>query len=109
MLPVVERVAKRLEDEELSVEIVAPSLLAPFPKSTIIGHLRDRMRVVVAEESHHEFGVGAEVLACLLESGFRGSALRVGTPPVPLPSARSLESQVLPDEHRLTEAILRLF
>jgi 2-oxoisovalerate dehydrogenase E1 component len=109
MLPVVERAARRLEEEELSVEIVAPSLLAPFPKGTIIDRLQDRERVVVAEESHHEFGVGAEVLACLLEAGFRGRALRVGTPPVPLPSARSLESRVIPDEGRLAEDILRLF
>jgi 2-oxoisovalerate dehydrogenase E1 component len=109
MLPVAERAARRLDEEELSVEIVAPSLLAPFPKRTIIGHLQDRTRVVVAEESHHEFGVGAEVLACLLESRFRGRALRVGTPPVPLPSARSLECRVIPDEYRLAQEILRLF
>ena len=108
MLPVAERAARRLKEEELSVEIVAPCLLAPFPKGTIIGHLQGRTRVVVAEESHHEFGIGAEVLACLLESGFRGRAVRVGTPPVPLPS-RSLESRVISDEHRLAESILRLF
>lgn len=109
MLPVVERAAQQLEDEELSVEIVVLSLLAPFPRGTIVGHLQDRARVVVAEESHHEFGIGAEVLACLLEAGFRGRALRVGTPPVPLPSARGLESRVIPDEHRLAEEVLRLF
>jgi 2-oxoisovalerate dehydrogenase E1 component len=109
MLPVAERAARLLEEEELSVEIVAPSLLTPFPKETIIGHLQNRKRVVVAEESHHEFGFGAEVLACLRESGFRGRAIRVGTPPVPLPSARSLESQVIPDEHRVAQEILRLF
>jgi 2-oxoisovalerate dehydrogenase E1 component len=110
MLPVVEEVARRLEvDEEIAVEVVVPALLAPFPKATIAGHLLHRTRVVVVEESHHEFGVGAEILASLLEAGFAGRALRIGTPPVPISSARSLEKQVLPDEDSIIEQILRLF
>jgi 2-oxoisovalerate dehydrogenase E1 component len=110
MLPVMETVVRHLEEkEEIAVEVVVPALLAPFPKATIIGHLRDRARVVVVEESHHEFGVSAEILASLLEAGFRGRALRVGTPPVPISSARSLEKQIIPDEKRLIEEILGLF
>ena len=63
----------------------------------------------MVEESHSRFGVGAEILAVLLEAGFAGRAVRIGTPPVPIPSARSLERQVLPTEDRVIEEILKLF
>lgn len=110
MLPVVERAAARLEaEEELSVEIVAPALLAPCPRHSLAAALKDRARVVVVEESHHEFGVSAELLATLLEAGFGGRALRIGTPPVPIASARSLERDQLPDEQSIVERVLALF
>jgi len=58
------------------------------------------------EESHHDFGVSAEIGASLLDSGCTGRFLRIGTSPVPIPSARSLERQVLPDEETIIEKIL---
>jgi 2-oxoisovalerate dehydrogenase E1 component len=110
MLPVVEQVAARLEnDEELAVEIIVPSLLAPFPRKSLVEAVGSSPRVVVVEESHDSFGVSAEVLASLLEAGYPGRAARIGTPPVPILSARSLESQILPTEDRIIEKILQLF
>lgn len=107
MLPVVEEAARRLEEaEELMVDIVVPSLLSPLPRRTLLAHLMSSERVVIAEESHHEFGIGAEIAASLLEAGYPGQAFRVGTPPVPIASARSLERQILPDADRLIEDIL---
>ena len=107
MLPVVEASAKRLTDEEeLAVEIVVPSLLAPLPKGTLIGHLLTRKCIVMVEESHHQYGVSAEIAACLLERGYGGKVLRIGAPPLPIASARSLERQILPDETRVVEQVL---
>jgi 2-oxoisovalerate dehydrogenase E1 component len=107
MLPVVEEAAQRLEDEEeLGVDIVVPSLLSPLPSRTLLAHLMNSDRVVIAEESHHEYGIGAEIAARLLEAGFNGQAFRIGTPPVPIASARSLERQILPDADKLVEDIL---
>ena len=110
MLPIAEAAARRLEsEEELEVEIVAPSLLAPMPKGTLIRHLQSRRRVVVVEESHQEYGVAAEIAACLAERRFAGELLRIGTPPVPIASARSLERQIIPDEDAIGERILDMF
>jgi len=81
MLPIAEAVAQRLaREEELQVEIVAPSLLAPMPKGTLIRHLLPRRRVVIVEESHEEYGIAAEIAACLAERRFAGELLRIGTP-----------------------------
>jgi 2-oxoisovalerate dehydrogenase E1 component len=107
MLPVVEAASKRLADEEeLAVEIVVPSLLAPLPRATLLGHLLTRKRIAIVEESHYHYGVAAEIGATLLERGYRGKLLRIGAPPLPIPSARSLERQMLPDETRVVERIL---
>ena len=110
MLPVVEKAADALaRDEELEVEIVAPALLAPLPRNTLLAALMSRPRVVIVEESHHEFGVSAEIVASLAEAGFRGKLVRIGTPPVPLASARSLERTQLPDEKAIVARVLDLF
>lgn len=110
ILPLVEEVAAHLRDrEELAVEVVALSLLAPLPRQTLVRLLGRRPRVVVVEESQAEFGVGAEVGATLAEAGFRGSFLRIGCPPFPIPSARSLELDVLPDKPEILRRVLALF
>jgi 2-oxoisovalerate dehydrogenase E1 component len=110
MLTLVERAAKRLEvEEELRIEIVALALLAPLPRRTLLAALLERPRIAVIEESHHEFGVSAELLASLAESGYRGRVIRVGTPPVPIASARSLERDQLPDEDAIVANVLDMF
>jgi 2-oxoisovalerate dehydrogenase E1 component len=110
MVPVVEAAAAALEeDEELEVEIVIPALLSPLPRHGLAAAVAGCPRVLIAEEAVAEFGVGAEIAASLLEAGFTGRLGRVGAPPVPIPSARSLESAVLPDAGRVVAAALRLF
>jgi 2-oxoisovalerate dehydrogenase E1 component len=110
MLPVAERAAHRLEqEEELAVEIVAPALLAPLPRQALLGLLLDRPCIAVVEESHHEYGVGAEILACLAEAGYQGRIGRIGTSPVPIAAARSLEREQLPDEDTIIANVLDLF
>ena len=106
MLPTVEAVAGALADEDLAIEIVAPSLLQPLPKQTLFDVLRDRGRVAIVEESPLGPGFGSELAATLLEQGFRGRLTRLGPPPVPIPAARSLESSILPDERRLFDALV---
>jgi 2-oxoisovalerate dehydrogenase E1 component len=110
MVSIVEEITRMLQaEEELACEIVAPSLLSPLPRLTLLRHLLQRKRVVVVEESHVHFGVSSEVGATLLENDFQGKFLRVGTPPVPIPAARSLEAQVIPGKSQILEAIQSLF
>ncbi|MCH9638838.1 MAG: 2-oxoglutarate dehydrogenase, partial [Betaproteobacteria bacterium] len=109
MLPFVERAAKHLQnEEEIEVEIIAPSLLSPIPRQTLLNVLLNRSRIVVIEESHHEFGFSAELLACLMENNFQGQATRLGMPPVPIASARSLEREQMIDEQAIIDNIIDL-
>jgi 2-oxoisovalerate dehydrogenase E1 component len=110
MLPLVEKVAEHLEEEEeLAVEIIVPALLSPLPKASLIAHLGGSQRLAIVEEAHDDYGVGAEILASLMEAGYGGRVVRIGTPPVPISSARSLESQILPSEKRIINEIVGLF
>lgn len=110
MLPFVERAAEHLQnEEEIEIEIIAPSLLSPMPRQTLLNVLLGRSRIVVIEESHHEFGFSAELLASLMENNFQGQATRLGLPPVPIASARSLEREQLIDEQAIINNIIDLF
>jgi 2-oxoisovalerate dehydrogenase E1 component len=101
-----EELAARLTEEELTAEIVAPSLLSPFPKRTMLRHLLKQERILVIEETYAEYGIGAEIGALLAAAGYRGRFHRIGAPRIPIPAARSLESQVLPGIDTLMNAVL---
>ena len=107
MVPFVEAAAERLaEDEELDLDILVIALLAPLPRHALVEALAGYDAIVIAEETHSGYGVGAELIACLAEAGYRGTIRRVGAPPVPIPSARSLEAAVLPDADSVAAAVL---
>jgi len=107
MLPVAEKAARILEEnEELAVEIIAPAMLAPLPRFSLLNALLHRSRILVVEEAHHHFGFSAEVLALLAENGYQGKVARLGTAQVPIASARSLESAQLPDEDAIVAAVM---
>jgi 2-oxoisovalerate dehydrogenase E1 component len=108
MVPMADAIKRRLEEEELDAEVVAPSLLAPMAKDTLLGLLRDRPRVIVVEECSMGAGFGGELGTTLLEAGYRGRFARVASPPAPIPAARSLEEQMLADERRVIDAVLRV-
>ena len=108
ILPILEKVAATLIEDELEVEIIVPSLLAPLPRRTLTALLRNRERILVAEEGHSEYGFAAELGATLLEAGHSGSFVRIGTPPVPVPAARSLEADVIPSERHILEKAISL-
>ena len=106
MLEFVERVAVALLAEELTVEIVALSLLQPLPKYALLDLLMEKDRIGIVEESPEGPGFGAELAATLLEHRFAGRVRRFGPPPVPIPAARTLESSILLDEQRLFEGLI---
>jgi 2-oxoisovalerate dehydrogenase E1 component len=108
MLLEVEKAVKRLEqEEELAVDVIVPALLAPLPRATLAKALLEYDTILLAEESHHEFGVSAELMAMLTELRYTGTVVRIGTNQVPIASARSLESHIIPDSNKIVTALLR--
>jgi 2-oxoisovalerate dehydrogenase E1 component len=97
---------KLIEEDELSFDYFVLTQLWPLDVSAITDSVRRTRRLVVIEDSTAEFGVGSAVIAGVaqaLEGGFACRA--VGARPVPIPSARQLEEQVLPSAETVAAAI----
>jgi 2-oxoisovalerate dehydrogenase E1 component len=108
MLPAVEELRDDLVAEELSVEIVVPSLLNPLPRHQLLSHLKAREAVVVFEEGYSDAGFGSALGSALLEAGFSGRFARLHAPPVPIPAARTLETNIIPNRSQMLQSILQV-
>ncbi|HEX4748789.1 MAG TPA: thiamine pyrophosphate-dependent enzyme [Bryobacteraceae bacterium] len=105
---IAEEAAARLSEEEIDVEIVVPSLLAPLPAATLTRALMNRARVITFEESPVEYGFAAELGSKLLQAGFKGRFTRLGSPAYPIPAARSLEASILPGTDAVVDTVTQL-
>jgi pyruvate/2-oxoglutarate/acetoin dehydrogenase E1 component len=83
---------------EVFVELIVPTLLAPFQISTLINSVQQTGRLLTIEEGTLSGGWGGEVLARCAEQLGKGLqvARRVAAQETPIPAAGPLESQALP-------------
>lgn len=96
--------------DEVLVEVVLPSLIKPFPLADVLPSVRASGRVIIAEEGVGTSGWGAELASQIHESTFDSLSVpvaRVGAKDMPIPSAKALEDQVLPQVADLEAAIYR--
>jgi pyruvate dehydrogenase E1 component beta subunit len=101
-------VARRLEDEGISIEVVDLRSLRPLDRPTICASVRKTTRAVVLEDDWLSYGVGAEIAATIQEGAFDfldAPVRRVAAAEVPLPYAKSLESAALPDAAALVKVV----
>ena len=101
-------VARRLEDEGISIEVVDLRSLRPLDRPTICASVRKTTRAVVLEDDWLSYGVGAEIAATIQEGAFGfldAPVRRVAAAEVPLPYAKSLESAALPDAAALVKVV----
>ena len=101
-------VAKRLENEGISVEVVDPRTLVPLDKKIILDSIKKTGKVVIAHEAHLRGGFGAEIAAIIADEGFEyldAPIKRVGAKDAPIPFPSYLEDVVLPQEDDIEKAI----
>ena len=101
-------VARRLEEEGISAEVVDLRSLRPLDRETLVNSVRKTNRAVVIEEDWLSYGVGAEVAATIQEGAFDyldAPVRRVAAAEVPLPYAKPLELAALPNANHLVEVI----
>jgi len=73
--------------------------LAPLDRDAIISSVEEIGRVIILEEDTKIAGVGAEISAMIAEDAFyslQAPPVRVAAKDVPIPCARSLESNIFP-------------
>ncbi|MEO6881170.1 MAG: alpha-ketoacid dehydrogenase subunit beta [Mycobacteriaceae bacterium] len=101
-------VARQLEEQGISVEVVDLRSLRPLDRETICASVRKTTRAVVVEDDWLSYGIGAEVAASIGEGAFDyldAPVRRVAAAEVPLPYAKTLELAALPDAAALRAVI----
>ena len=100
--------AERLEADGISCEVIDLRSLAPLDMGTIIQSVTKTGALVTLEEGQVTSGVGAEVIARVVESIGHRSWARVGALPAPVSSNPVLEAACVPNATRLADAVHKL-
>ena len=100
--------AEQLAGEGISCEVVDLRTLRPLDHETIVESVKKTSRLVSAEEGWGPMGVGAEVVARVIEHAFDyldAPPIRVHQEDVPLPYAANLEVLSLPGVDKIVKAV----
>lgn len=98
--PVLEACRRLVMEEEITTEIIIPSLIKPFgPERQILDSVNRTGRLIILEEGTRDWGWGAEIAATVSEAAFmnlKKPVARVGALNLPIGTAPSLEDATLP-------------
>ncbi|MFN4040371.1 MAG: pyruvate dehydrogenase complex E1 component subunit beta [Brevundimonas sp.] len=100
--------AEKLAEEGIEAEVIDLRTLRPLDHETIVESVKKTNRLVSAEEGWGPMGVGAEVVARVIEHAFDyldAPPLRVHQEDVPLPYAANLEALSLPGVDKIIKAV----
>jgi pyruvate dehydrogenase E1 component beta subunit len=102
------KAAAALEKRGVSVEVIDLRTLAPLDVDTVAASVERTGRLVVVEEGWLTGGIGAEIVARLVERCFdylQAPPRRVAAADVPVPASRVLEQAVIPDYRSIARAV----
>ncbi len=101
-------VAARFEQERgIGVEVIDPRTLEPLDIDTIVTSVKKTKRAVVVDEDTLRCGVGAEILAQIVENAFDyldAPVRRIGAANMPIPGGK-LEQYALPQRQNISDAV----
>jgi acetoin:2,6-dichlorophenolindophenol oxidoreductase subunit beta len=96
----------------IDCEVIDLKTISPLDMTTILKSLGKTGRLVVVEEGHKSFGVGAEISAEIMEKGFdllEAPVARVASLDTPIPFSPVLEKATIPNADKIAAAIKKLF
>ncbi|MGO8757353.1 MAG: dehydrogenase E1 component subunit alpha/beta [Terracidiphilus sp.] len=109
MLPDVEKAVDRLfVEHDVVAEVICPMQLYPLQGPSMLPLARRSGRLLLVEEGHGFCGFTAELMASFYEMDPALKLRRLFSRPQHIPSAKSLESLVLPNADRIVEETLEL-
>jgi len=101
------KAAEELAGEGIEAEVVDLRTIRPLDHDTIVDSVKKTHRLVTVEEGWGPMGVGAEVIARVIEHAFDyldAPPARVCQEDVPLPYAANLEAASLPSVEKIVKA-----
>jgi acetoin:2,6-dichlorophenolindophenol oxidoreductase subunit beta len=108
MVPKALKVAEKLANEKISVEVLDPRTLVPLDEDAILTSVEKTNHAIVFDEGHLRGGAATDIAAMIGERGFDfldGPVKRVTSLDVPIPFSPPLEKAAIADEARLEAAI----
>jgi pyruvate dehydrogenase E1 component beta subunit len=101
------KAADELAKEGIEAEVIDLRTLRPMDTDTIVASVKKTGRAVTVEEGWQQSGVGAEIVARIMEHAFDyldAPVIRVSGKDVPMPYAANLEKLALPSVAEVVEA-----
>ena len=101
------KAADELAKDGIEAEVIDLRTLRPMDTDTIVASVRKTGRAVSVEEGWRQSGVGAEIVARIMEHAFDyldAPVMRVSGKDVPMPYAANLEKLALPSIAEVVEA-----
>jgi pyruvate dehydrogenase E1 component beta subunit len=99
--------AATLADEGVDVEVIDLRTLVPLDRETVVESVAKTGHLVVVDEDYRSFGVSGEIVASVADAALDSleAVERVALPDVPIPYARSLETEVTPGATDIEAAV----
>jgi pyruvate dehydrogenase E1 component beta subunit len=101
------KAAEELEREGVSAEVIDLRTIRPMDSETIIQSVKKTGRCITVEEGWPQSGVGAEIMARIMEDAFDyldAPVIRICGKDVPMPYAANLEKLALPNAGEVVAA-----
>jgi pyruvate dehydrogenase E1 component beta subunit len=99
--------AEELEREDIDAEVIDLRTIRPMDSATIIQSVKKTGRCITVEEGWPQSGVGAEIIAKIMEGAFDyldAPVIRICGKDVPMPYAANLEKLALPNAGEVVAA-----
>ena len=105
------KAAAALAEQGISAEVIDLRSLRPLDSATVVKSVMKTSRLVATEEGWGSCGIGAEVIARVIDEAFDyldAPPVRVHQADAPLPYAANLEALSLPSADDIVEAVLKV-
>ncbi len=110
LVPKALKVARQLEQDGISVEVVDPRSLVPLDLDTILESVSRTGRLVVCDNARQTCSAASEIVAAVVETSFsvlKSPPQRVAWEDVPVPFSPVLEKRVLVGEDDIRAAVVK--
>jgi pyruvate dehydrogenase E1 component beta subunit len=103
--------AAKLQERDISIEVIDPRTLVPFDKQAIIESVKKTGKLVIMDEEPKTGSAASEILATIAEEAFDlldAPIKRVCAPDTPVPFSPVLEKFWMPNEEDLIKAVTEI-
>jgi pyruvate/2-oxoglutarate/acetoin dehydrogenase E1 component len=99
--------AASLAADGVDVEVIDLRTLVPLDRETVVESVEKTGRLVVVDEDYRSFGLTGEIVSTVADESLDAleAVERVAMPDVPIPYARELETEVMPDAGDIEAAV----